>query len=54
MSERLAEVLHPPVVESTTAPLQWDGLSMLRGDGEGAAVRFSLAKAEPQKDDGAA
>jgi predicted dehydrogenase len=34
-------------VESTTAPLQWDGLSMLRGDGEGAAVRFSLAKAEP-------
>jgi UDP-N-acetylglucosamine 3-dehydrogenase len=34
-------------VESTTAPLQWDGLSMLRGDGEGAAVRFSLAKSEP-------
>jgi predicted dehydrogenase len=34
-------------VESATAPLQWDGLSMLRGDGEGAAVRFSLAKAEP-------
>jgi UDP-N-acetylglucosamine 3-dehydrogenase len=34
-------------VESTTAPLQWDGLSVLRGDGEGAAVRFSLAKAEP-------
>ena len=34
-------------VESPTAPLQWDGLSMLRGDGEGAAVRFSLAKAEP-------
>jgi UDP-N-acetylglucosamine 3-dehydrogenase len=34
-------------VESTTAPLQWDGLSMLRGDGEGAAVRFSLAKTEP-------
>jgi UDP-N-acetylglucosamine 3-dehydrogenase len=25
-------------VESTTAPLQWDGLSVLRGDGEGAAV----------------
>jgi predicted dehydrogenase len=34
-------------VESATAPLHWDGLSMLRGDGEGAAVRFSLAKAEP-------
>lgn len=34
-------------VESPTAPLHWDGLSMLRGDGEGAAVRFSLAKAEP-------
>jgi predicted dehydrogenase len=34
-------------VESPTAPLQWDGLSMLRGDGEGTAVRFSLAKAEP-------
>jgi len=34
-------------VESTNAPLQWDGLSVLRGDGEGAAVRFSLAKAEP-------
>jgi predicted dehydrogenase len=34
-------------VESTTAPLQWDGLSVLRGDGEGAAVRFSLTKAEP-------
>jgi predicted dehydrogenase len=34
-------------VESPSAPLQWDGLSMLRGDGEGAAVRFSLAKAEP-------
>jgi predicted dehydrogenase len=34
-------------VESTTAPLQWDGLSVLRGDGEGAAVRFSLAKSEP-------
>jgi predicted dehydrogenase len=34
-------------VESTSAPLQWDGLSVLRGDGEGAAVRFSLAKAEP-------
>lgn len=34
-------------VESPTAPLQWDGLSMLRGDGEGAAVRFSLAKTEP-------
>jgi len=34
-------------VESATAPLQWDGLSVLRGDGEGAAVRFSLAKAEP-------
>jgi len=34
-------------VESPSAPLHWDGLSMLRGDGEGAAVRFSLAKAEP-------
>jgi UDP-N-acetylglucosamine 3-dehydrogenase len=34
-------------VESASAPLHWDGLSMLRGDGEGAAVRFSLAKAEP-------
>lgn len=34
-------------VESPTAPLRWDGLSMLRGDGEGAALRFSLAKAEP-------
>lgn len=34
-------------VESPTAPLHWDGLSVLRGDGEGAAVRFSLAKAEP-------
>jgi UDP-N-acetylglucosamine 3-dehydrogenase len=34
-------------VESPSAPLQWDGLSMLRGDGEGTAVRFSLAKAEP-------
>jgi UDP-N-acetylglucosamine 3-dehydrogenase len=34
-------------VESPSAPLAWDGLSMLRGDGEGAAVRFSLAKAEP-------
>lgn len=34
-------------VESPIAPLQWDGLSVLRGDGEGAAVRFSLAKAEP-------
>ncbi len=34
-------------VESPTAPLAWDGLSVLRGDGEGAAVRFSLAKAEP-------
>ena len=34
-------------VESPSAPLQWDGLSMLRGDGEGAAVRFSLAKTEP-------
>jgi UDP-N-acetylglucosamine 3-dehydrogenase len=34
-------------VESPSAPLRWDGLSMLRGDGEGAAVRFSLAKAEP-------
>ena len=34
-------------VESPSAALQWDGLAMLRGDGEGAAVRFSLAKAEP-------
>ncbi|HUC07543.1 MAG TPA: Gfo/Idh/MocA family oxidoreductase [Solirubrobacterales bacterium] len=34
-------------VESPSAPLHWDGLSMLRGDGEGAAVRFSLAKTEP-------
>jgi len=34
-------------VESPSAPLHWDGLSMLRGEGEGAAVRFSLAKAEP-------
>jgi predicted dehydrogenase len=34
-------------VESPSAPLHWDGLSVLRGDGEGAAVRFSLAKAEP-------
>jgi UDP-N-acetylglucosamine 3-dehydrogenase len=34
-------------VESPQAPLKWEGLSMLRGDGEGAAVRFSLAKAEP-------
>ncbi len=34
-------------VESPSAPLHWDGLSMLRGDGEGAAVRFSLAKSEP-------
>jgi predicted dehydrogenase len=34
-------------VESPVAPLKWEGLSMLRGDGEGAAVRFSLAKAEP-------
>jgi UDP-N-acetylglucosamine 3-dehydrogenase len=34
-------------VESPVAPLQWDGLSVLRGDGEGAAVRFSLAKGEP-------
>lgn len=34
-------------IESPTAPLQWDGLSVLRGDGEGAAVRFSLAKTEP-------
>jgi predicted dehydrogenase len=34
-------------VESPTAPVHWDGLSMLRGDGEGAAVRFSLTKAEP-------
>ena len=34
-------------VESPTAPLKWEGLSMLRGDGEGAAVRFSLAKTEP-------
>ncbi len=35
------------LVESPSAPLRWDGLAMLRGDGEGAAVRFSLAKAEP-------
>jgi len=34
-------------VESPTAPVHWDGLSMLRGDGEGAAVRFSLTKGEP-------
>jgi UDP-N-acetylglucosamine 3-dehydrogenase len=34
-------------VESPSAPLAWEGLSVLRGDGEGAAVRFSLAKAEP-------
>jgi UDP-N-acetylglucosamine 3-dehydrogenase len=34
-------------VESPQAPLKWEGLSMLRGEGEGAAVRFSLAKAEP-------
>lgn len=34
-------------VESPQAPLKWEGLSMLRGDGEGAAVRFSLAKTEP-------
>jgi UDP-N-acetylglucosamine 3-dehydrogenase len=34
-------------VESPSAPLLWDGLSVLRGDGEGAAVRFSLAKTEP-------
>jgi UDP-N-acetylglucosamine 3-dehydrogenase len=34
-------------VESPSAPLRWDGLATLRGDGEGAAVRFSLAKAEP-------
>jgi UDP-N-acetylglucosamine 3-dehydrogenase len=34
-------------IESPQAPLKWEGLSMLRGDGEGAAVRFSLAKAEP-------
>jgi predicted dehydrogenase len=34
-------------VESPVAPLKWEGLSMLRGEGEGAAVRFSLAKAEP-------
>jgi UDP-N-acetylglucosamine 3-dehydrogenase len=34
-------------VESPSAPLAWDGLSMLRGDGEGAAVRFSFAKVEP-------
>jgi predicted dehydrogenase len=34
-------------VESPTAPLRWDGLSTLRGDGEGAAMRFSLAKVEP-------
>jgi UDP-N-acetylglucosamine 3-dehydrogenase len=34
-------------VESPQAQLKWEGLSMLRGDGEGAAVRFSLAKAEP-------
>jgi predicted dehydrogenase len=34
-------------VESPSAPLHWDELSVLRGDGEGAAVRFSLAKAEP-------
>jgi UDP-N-acetylglucosamine 3-dehydrogenase len=34
-------------VESPSAPVHWDRLSMLRGDGEGAAVRFSLAKAEP-------
>jgi UDP-N-acetylglucosamine 3-dehydrogenase len=34
-------------VESPSAPLLWDGLAMLRGDGEGTAVRFSLAKAEP-------
>jgi predicted dehydrogenase len=34
-------------VESSAAPLKWEGLSTLRGDGEGAAVRFSLAKTEP-------
>lgn len=34
-------------VESPQAPLKWEGLSMLRGEGEGTAVRFSLAKAEP-------
>jgi UDP-N-acetylglucosamine 3-dehydrogenase len=34
-------------IESPEAPLKWEGLSMLRGDGEGAAVRFSLAKTEP-------
>lgn len=34
-------------VESPVAPLKWEGLSMLRGEGEGAAVRFSLAKTEP-------
>jgi UDP-N-acetylglucosamine 3-dehydrogenase len=34
-------------VESPSAPIHWDGLAMLRGDGEGTAVRFSLAKAEP-------
>ena len=34
-------------IESSEAPLKWEGLSMLRGDGEGTAVRFSLAKAEP-------
>ncbi len=34
-------------VESPSTSLQWDKLAMLRGDGEGAAVRFSLAKTEP-------
>ena len=46
-----ARELHNPgrLVRRVRRPRRsrWDGLSVLRGDGEGAAVRFSLAKAEP-------
>jgi UDP-N-acetylglucosamine 3-dehydrogenase len=34
-------------VESPTSLLTWEGLSMLRGDAEGAAMRYAVRKVEP-------
>ena len=33
--------------ESTGAPIGWDELARVRGDAEGAAVRFALPRVEP-------
>jgi predicted dehydrogenase len=33
--------------ESTSSPTGWDELARVRGDAEGAAVRFALRRVEP-------